>query len=190
MKTVAFGLVVWCVAHSLSAAEPSWTITYGGAKSAVIVKSGDQWTITAEGQRLSLSLTADGTMQLRRGDTLVASGKRNKTALDLTASTGSYLKLELSAAKTRIWLNSDAKAIECRLKEGQIRVSQADKELGRVKYYSDTKKAKAKTPSDEEVALLRDATGPGAFLMPFLLDGTVPSEKRMVLVLVLCALDR
>lgn len=185
------GLLLLAAAQCALAAETAGAkITYDGTRSVVLAKSDDGWTLDAPGQKWSLTTAKDGTMSLRRGETLVASGKQAKAELDLTSPAGRFLKLQLAAEKTHIWLDAEAKPIECKLKEGQIRVSLDGKELGRVKYYADTKKAKAKSAADQEVAVMRDARGPTAALAPFLMGAEVPDEKRMALVLLLFALDR
>lgn len=165
-------------------------ITFDGTKAAVLTHRGEQWKLQADGLGLSLTKAADGTVTLRRGETSVASGRRSGSELLLQATEGRFLKLELKADKTQVWLTSQGEPFEFKAKSDEVKVRQGKTELGKVKFYPDTGKLKAKNAAEEEVALVRGSTKATAALGAFLLPGEIPLEQKLLVFLLLVAVDR
>ena len=165
-------------------------VSYDGSKSAVVTWDGDLWRLQAEGQRLSLTRAADGAITLRKNDAVVATSKPSGGELVLQGAETRVLKFEFKADKIQVWSSPDGDPVEFKAKDGEFKVRQGKTELGKIKFYPDTGKIKAKNVADEEVAVCRGRTQAKAACGAFLLPADTPADQKLLAFLVLVALDR
>jgi len=151
----------------------------------------DAWTMTVEGQTYSLSRQADGTLSFTQGSTRIASGKLSGDTLVMNGAEKPFLTVKIGAEKIRFSLVAgDPDPLLFKFKDDKIKVGRDTFEIGKVKFYADTRKLKAKTEAEVEVAVARDCERLSAVLAPFLLEKELPLEQRVFLALLMMSLGR
>ena len=186
-------LLVCFLAHAASvAAEPAKaTIEITGKKTIKAVKSGKAWTAVVDGKQLSATPGGKGGFTLKSGAAIVAAGKTKEDKLKFRTKNGAfYMSLKFKTDKIKIGLKEDDPAPwEIKFYPDKTKVKRSEKELGKINYYPENKKLKAKNAAGATVAECKDLKKKSAALAPFLMDG-LDSQKKAFLALILLAMDK
>ncbi|MBF0551830.1 MAG: hypothetical protein HQK60_15010 [Deltaproteobacteria bacterium] len=173
------------------AAAAGQIITYGPGKQLAIDKDREGWQAIAEGQAYTLRVDAQGAITFLKNGRAVANGKLRGSTVKLSAAGSSYGQLKLKADKIKIALTDDGfYGWTLKYKTEKIKVLKDKKKVGKIAFYSNTGKLKAKNVKNQEVAVLTGAGRLSGILAPFLMGNEVNLDRRVCLVLVLSALNR
>ncbi len=147
------------------------------------------WTCRADGNRLVVEVTG-GDVKLLRDGRRVAAGKVDGARLEVTGADGAAVfSFKFYPDKTKVFLPGRTDPIEFKRKEDKVKVVVKGEEVGKVKYYGDTGKLKAKNAAGEVVAQTRDMGRLSAALAPFVV-ADLNEDLRIQLCLVLLALGK
>jgi len=152
-----------------------------------VQKTDDMWEAVEGGA--TFAVKRDGAeIVFTVGGVTKASGELEGGKLKLRdADKGLYFEIKLSADKIKVALEPDGVPWELKAKGDKFKVVRDEEELGKVKFYPDTRKLKVKNAAEEEVAVARDAWGLTAAAGVFLMDG-LDVEKRNAILLTLLLL--
>jgi len=170
------------------AGSKEYKIELGGGRTILEVTSDDStaWSCSMGGEQLSVSVD-DGKYSLKKGTNTVASGTLDGGKLTLEdESGGTYLKLKFKVDKIKIWLGADTTLWELKRKENKYKVRVGDTRYGKVKYYPDNGKTKAKDTSESVVAESKAFENLSPALGAFLIK-EADNERATFLAMVLMA---
>ena len=138
------------------------------------------WSVQRQGPNIAV----------RRDDTTVGTGTLEAGKLKVRAKDGALLfALTVRDDKVKLVVQGSATPYEFKYKENKIKVVYRDEAVGKVKFYPESGKLKAKGPDDQVVAVSRDLGRLSASLGPFLVPG-LDDATRVPVVLTLLALGK
>ncbi|MBF0510134.1 MAG: hypothetical protein HQK57_14565 [Deltaproteobacteria bacterium] len=173
------------------AAAAGQIVTYGPGKHLAIDKDREGWQAIAEGQAYTLRVDAQGAITFLKNGRAVANGKMRGSTVKLSAAGAPYGQLKLKADKIKIALADDGfYGWTLKYKTDKIKVLKDRKKVGKVAFYPNTGKLKAKDVKNQEVAVLTGAGRLSGILAPFLMGNEVNMDRRVCLVLLFLALNR
>ena len=151
--------------------DTEWTAVEGADVFTVDAKNGKNFTFSKNGKSL-----ATGTL---------AAGK-----LPLKTSEGTFfLNLKFKEEKVKVFPSDGAVSFDIKMKENKVKVKWGDIEYGKVKFYPDNQKMKAKDKDGKEIAVMKHAVKLQSALAAFLIKD-LNQDQRMALLLILFAMDR
>ncbi|MGA1871503.1 MAG: hypothetical protein ACMUJM_23495 [bacterium] len=152
------------------------------------------WTGTEKGRSFTVSLTKDGKVTYfsgnegKGGKEMIAQGVMNSGKLRMTQSDGAfYAYIQCRAEKIKIELSEGAEPFEMKISDEKIKVRQHDKVYGKIKYYPDTDKTKAKDEKGIEVAYSKSFSHTTAVLGAFLLPSIDQKMRTFICLFLLAA---
>lgn len=131
---------------------------------------GDLWEYSENGESWSLNCSDNGKVVFRKGYGTLAEGKFKGSKLQLnTVNNDFFIRLKIKSDKIKIsWSKSDD-FWELKQKSDKVKVKRNDIEYGKIKFYPETGKLKAKDRFGETVVEIKKieklTAAPGAFLM-------------------------
>lgn len=142
------------------------------------------WSCSRDGAELAVKANG-GEYTLTKGSETIASGTLDGGTLKLEDGAGkAYMDLKFTTEKVKISLKGDATVWELKRKENKYKVRVGETEYGKVKYYPDNGKTKAKDTADAVVAQCKsfEQLNPslGAFLVK---DANEEMQTFLMLVL-------
>ncbi|MBF0497430.1 MAG: hypothetical protein HQK58_12780 [Deltaproteobacteria bacterium] len=174
-----------------AAAAAGQIVSYGPGKHLALDKDREGWQAIAEGQAYTLRVDAQGAMTFLKNGRAVANGKLRGSMAKLSAAGSSYGQLKLKADKIKIALADDGfYGWTLKYKTDKIKVLKNRKKVGKVVFYPNTGKLKAKDVKNQEVAVMAGSSRISGILAPFLMGNEVNMDRRVCLVLMLLALNR
>ncbi|MBU1171361.1 MAG: hypothetical protein KKD44_17520 [Proteobacteria bacterium] len=128
------------------------------------------WEYRQGGEIYGLEKDQAGVLVFNKGYQMIATGRFKGDKLDMATGTGDgFLFVKVTADKIKFGASSTTMSWEFKIKPDKIKIVYGSMEYGKVKYYPDTGKIKAKDKSDKTVAEIKDSKGltaaPGAFLV-------------------------
>lgn len=148
-----------------------------------------EWTCNVDGNDLVVK-RSDNAYELYRWGGRFATGEMNAGKLNLYESGDFALfSLKLSDEKIKLCIGNSIESIEFKIKPDKIKVVEKGAEVGKVKFYADTGKCKAKNAREETVAESNDFETCSVALAPFVVQD-IDKEIRLFSVLILLALDQ
>lgn len=135
-----------------------------------ISKSEDgAWTWQGGAEIYTLVMENAG-LVFKHGQTTLATGRIKGENVALTTESGdAFLDLKCRADKIKVVLNASFQPWEIKFKGDKVKVVHGDTEYGKVKYYGETGKIKAKDPQGNAVAEIKGlralSAAPGVFLI-------------------------
>jgi hypothetical protein len=186
-------LFVFALAGLAAAGEmqEEYKIKFGvEAISIKIKKMGEgRWTARIDDQKYSLQTHGQGKYEYKWPDGQL-DGKLASDKFKLKKGAEDFLEVKFTADKIKIQLPDTPDQWELKYKDGRIKIEKADVEMGKVQYYPDNGKIKAKDAAGTEVAEMKDSGRLRAVVAPFLMGEAVPMEQRIFLVLLFFSLDK
>nr|WP_319490496.1 hypothetical protein [uncultured Desulfobacter sp.] len=127
------------------------------------------WTWQAGAEMYTLAMEKAG-LVFKRGQTILATGRIKGEDVTLTtASGGTFLGLKCRADKIKVVLNASSPPWEIKFKGNKVKIVHSGTEYGKVKFYSETGKIKAKDSQGNAVAEMKElsalSAAPGVFLI-------------------------
>ena len=153
-----------------SAADNDIHLTLSSGVDALISKNEQgAWTWQVGAEMYTLAMEKAG-LVFERGETILATGRIKGEEVTLTtASGGTFLGLKCRADKIKVMLNAASPPWEIKFKGDKVKIVRSDTEYGKVKYYAETGKTKAKDPQGNAVAEMNGlralSAAPGVFLI-------------------------
>jgi len=137
----------------------------------VLISKNDQgaWTWQAGAEIYTLVMEKAG-LVFKRRETLLATGRIKGEDVTLTTASGdTFLDLKCRADKIKVVLNASSSPWEIKFKVNKVKIVHSGTEYGKVKYYGETGKIKAKDPQGDAVAEMKGlsalSAAPGVFLI-------------------------
>ena len=153
------------------------------AISVKIKKMGEnRWTARIDDRKYSLQGDGQGKYEFKWPDGKL-DGKLASSKFKLKNGDEDFLEVKFSGDKIKIRLPDSQNDWSIKSKDGKLKVFEGEIEIGKVQYYPETGKLKAKDNAGIEVAEMKEAGWERAVLAPFLMGGAVPLEQRLFLVL-------
>lgn len=117
-----------------------------------------------------LEMDNAGSLVFKKNRRILASGRFKGEKITLTAETGGwFLSLKVKPGKIKVFPDTSSSPFEFKVKPGKVKVVYGGVDYGKVKYYPDTGKLKAKDSMGNTVAEMRGLytlnAAPGAFLV-------------------------
>jgi hypothetical protein len=170
-------------------------IVFNGA-TVTVKKSGSRWEMTDGGKTYTVEETGNSTYKfLENGDQVATGAFKEADKFKFKTSDGKlYMKLKFKnedgANKIKISLeDTELEPWSLKFKEDKVKVMKGDTELGKVKFYPEDNKLKAKDASEKEVAQTKDLTRLSAALGPYLISELDPAHRNC-LILILLAMGK
>jgi hypothetical protein len=125
------------------------------------------WQVGAEIYTLVMEKAG---LVFKHGGTILATGRIKGEDVTLTTASGdTFLGLKCRADKIKVVLNASSPPWEIKFKGDKVKIVQSNTEYGKVKFYSETGKIKAKAPQGNAVAEMKGrsalSAAPGVFLI-------------------------
>ena len=178
-----------------AAAGGDINIVFNGA-TLTVKHSGSRWEMTDGGKTYAVEDTGNGTYKFFEGGNQIAAGAfKEADKFKFKGGDGKlYLKLKFKnedgADKIKVSLTDDElEPWSLKFKEDKVKVMKGETELGKVKFYPDEKKLKAKDASDKEVAQTKDIPRLSASLGALLISD-LDAAHRDCLLLTLLAMGK
>ena len=154
---VLAGLMILLSLPSTSWADGKLKITYGQNETEMELKqNGTEWTATEGADVFVIDYKNGKEFSLTKNGKALASGTLATGKLALTGDSF-FLELKFKEEKIKVFSSSGAMPYEIKMKEDKVKVVWSELEYGKVKFYADTQKLKAKDKDDTEVAVMKDA---------------------------------
>ena len=192
MMRRTFGILcIAALAATAVAGElPKYKIEAGGSVIVVSQQGGKKWSASEGGTTHTVAIGDDNSVTFSEGAKELAKGAIRGDKLVMTLEGNKRaMELRIRDDKIKVALAEGGDPWEIKFREDKIKLVRSEKELGKVKYYADTGKLKAKDANEKTVAEVRGvgrlAAGPVAFLIPDLDAG-----RRNFILLLLFALGR
>ena len=187
---LATGFLLTATVSATNAAPAKLKIEIDGGKSTLSVtqEGPSAWACTVDSVTFKVKVDGDNVL-CHRDTSLVAQGsiRDGKIAIS-TPDDAFFAETKLKADKTKVRFSKDGATWEFKVKGDKLKVRTGDKKYGKVKFYPETGKTKAKDAQGRTVAACRGMGRPSAALGVFLIPDLTP-PKRDFLVLLLLALD-
>ncbi len=165
------------------------SLTYNGVTGTILAAQG-HWQLLAAGTRYGLVRSGDW-LTCRKGDTDLARGRPGPDGVTFASETGPFLKIRLKPDKVKVYKTDDDPApIAFKVKPEKIKVVQGEEVLGKVKYYPDTGKMKAKDAAGNEVVLVQGMDRLSSVPAPYLAGERLTDAQRSCLALYLMSVGR
>nr|WP_321400764.1 hypothetical protein [uncultured Desulfobacter sp.] len=147
------------------------------------------WTWQAGAEMYTLAMEKAG-LVFKRGQTILATGRIKGEEVTLTSASGdTFLDLKCRADKIKVVLNAASPPWEIKFKGDKVKIVHSDREYGKVKFYSETGKTKAKDSQGNAVAEMKGrrelSAAPGVFLIE-----PLTQDQAVFLALYLLSADR
>ncbi len=142
----------------------------GKSEASVSNPYGSLWEYTETGNTWSVNSSDNGKVVFKKGYDTLAEGKFKGSKLEMQSVYGDlFLKLKVTPEKIKVNWNKTKDTWVLKRKEDKIKARLNDMEYGKIKFYSDKGKLKAKDRFDKVVAEIKSfdrlSFAPGAFLM-------------------------
>lgn len=129
-----------------------------------------RWAYRCGTEAYGLETDNAGSLVFTKNRRTLASGRFKGEKITLTAETGDwFLSLKLTPGKIKFFPDTSASPLEFKIKPEKVKVVYGGVDFGKVKYYPDTGKLKAKDNMGNTVAEMRGLdklnAAPGAFLV-------------------------
>ena len=174
--------------------EPAtnYVITYGSGSGTLKVARTVEgnWTAAEGSKTYGVIFGNDTEIDFVENGQTVARGQLKAGKLKMAGEDGRpYLELKLRHDKIKTTFADEGQPWEIKIRADKIKVVRDDKEFGKVKYYRDTGKLKAKGSDDKVAAEVRQLGRLSAALAPFLVPDLGKGPRNFV-TLILLALER
>ena len=192
--TIVLAMLLVFVIPSLTAAgemQEEYKIKFGVGETQVkIKKMGEgRWTARIDDNKYVLQTKGKGKYEYKWPDGQL-DGKLTPDKFKLKKGEEDFLEVKFTDEKIKIKLPNSSNDWELKYKDNRFKVEEDNVEVGKVQYYPDTGKLKAKDNADNQVAEMKDAGRLRAAVAPFLMGEAVPMEQRLFLVLLFFSLDK
>jgi hypothetical protein len=158
--------------HVRKVGDSSWQAELDGKTYLLRTEAGNRYLFSPPGERPVDGMLKDGKMKMMRGGAI-------------------FMEVKLGPEKIKVNpTGREADTWSFKLKGEKIKVSRLDIEMGKVKYYPESGKLKAKDSNGLEAAASKDIGRLSASLAPFLMGEPVTREQRIFLVLLCFAIGR
>lgn len=153
-------------------------------------ESPGQWSFRTEGTRYVLESDTEGILAFKKEDKILARGKPKGEKLTLTTDGSTvYAYFKFSVDKIKMSPDGSSSLWEFKIKPDKIKVSYGGVEYGKVKFYKDSWKVKAKNRQGNTEAEFKGmdalSAAPGAYLA-----SSLDRDKRICVVLTLLMMGR
>lgn len=184
MVFIMFCLLLTC-GTSLAGQDDIRMIFSSGDEARISKDVTGDWQFNQGAETYALEKDTKGALVFKKGYQTLASGRFKGEKLDMTTGSGdAFLNLKVTADKIKFSEPGSSTPWELKIKSDKIKLVYGDVEYGKVKYYPETGKIKAKDRMGKTVAEIRDHSGltaaPGAFLAE-----NFPKDKAVFLALFL-----
>lgn len=159
-----------CAGTALGAMGDIRLTGIAGGKARISVDSEGAWHFRQGADTYALAMDQNGRLVFKRNFQPIATGRlKGEKLIMVTPSGAAYLLLKIGSDKIKVRQNATEAPWEFKFKSGKVEVTHLGVKCGKVKYYPDSGKIKAKDRSGSTVAELRGSlqlTGAaGAFLI-------------------------
>ncbi len=170
-------------------AQDTIKIKFGNGSDVKVRREGNEWECKIP-DRLVAKVVEGRDVSLLRNDEIVATGNLKSDKLVLSKPDGTaYAGLNFKAEKIKITLGDDAKVWELKDKGEKYKVRVGEVEFGKVQYYPDNQKNKAKDASGNTVAETKSIGRRSASLGAYLI-ANADDETKAFLLMILLALGK
>lgn len=160
------------------------------AEAAISKETGNVWSCRQKGTRYVLDTDAQGKVTFEKESKVLAQGTFKADKLTLSMENGEiYAYLKFAPDKIKFSQDSTDSLWEFKLNDDKIKVVYGASEYGKVKYYPETKKLKAKNKAGNTEVEFKGADGLSAAAGAYLVSNLDP-EKRICLVLILLSMGK
>lgn len=154
-------------------------------------KEGDTvWTCRHAGTRYVLETDAQGKVTFEQDSKVIAQGTFKGDKLSVSTETGGlYAYFKFSPEKIKFSPDNPESLWEFKIKGDKIKVVYGGSDYGKVKYYPETQKIKAKNMSGNTEAEFKGINAMSAAPCAYLVTG-LDAEKRIFLALILLSMGK
>lgn len=155
-------------------------------------KSAEKWKAKTDSGSWSVKVKDGGAKYklIKGDDAVVAEAKLKDGKLKFKDASGNlYFKVKIKDDKLKVYLEEEGVPWEIKFKEDKVKVVKEEAEHGKVKYYPDNGKLKAKDKDGNEVASMKEFGKLSGGLAPFLMSG-LNREQQTYLALLVFAMGK